>query len=35
MEGGKLKEIGESYGINESRASQICSDTLRKLRAAA
>jgi RNA polymerase sigma factor (sigma-70 family) len=33
--GEKLKAIGESVGVKESRASQICADALRKLRAAA
>ena len=33
--GEKLKAIAESVGVNESRASQICAQALRKLRAAA
>lgn len=35
MEGDKLKALAEEYGINESRASQICSQAIQKLRAAA
>lgn len=35
MEGETLKSIAESHGINESRASQVCSSAIRKLRAAA
>jgi RNA polymerase sigma factor (sigma-70 family) len=35
MEGEGLKTLAHSHGINESRASQICSRAIRKLRAAA
>lgn len=35
MEGETLKAIAESHGMNESRASQVCSRAIRKLRAAA
>lgn len=35
MEGESLKAIAQEHGIAESRASQICSNAIRKLRAAA
>lgn len=35
MEGETMKQIGRSFGVNESRVSQICSDAIQKLRAAA